>query len=956
MWGPDLSLTYDDDGAVLAPLALALGPLALRIPAGARLTTHDDGALLAGALRLTLGDAAVDVDEVTIGADAGALTFVTTLPPDWLAASIRYFWIPPGGAAPHGLRYDVFTPQAPAQMAVSIHPGRPWDVAVNQLCAREDDDAVAAFVSTGGRAISLGLLAYRSTLVPQWDPAAKLSYFTLHGDYRLVGPTAPTGPSVDVLLGLSGLEFARVPDPAVMRFVAGAPAFAPGFETASPRSLTAVCPGSPEPVTTAWVYFDDYVAPGLTGGYFCEPLAAGMFQRADSDVILHQAPLKAAEFPPGAGVLGAPSASFPAVPYAAATPEPSELSPELLTRFEEDVLTPERTRAIDALNRAPDGVAVAPGPVGLYVTPQGFYSQFDPGGEWMSMVAARGTGPTGFRDVAFKDVRDALRRALLSSQLFLVVSAPDLLAKYCTPSGELDLDGWTFRVDGANWSKDPPTILIIKACEASIAELAAHPERWTEADAFNHDPAAVAQQLSDVVASAASGGEFFAKTVMHDWDGVLYLNVPIPARSFPPELQGLAAGIKKGALVAHHVGAAGSPIHAEVGLWIGQSSIFALIDYADPGDIPSADVDYDFKVLSLRVLFANSHITAFHSEVELLVRRLFGEPCQLVGGEHGDNLLFLGTWQRHGNETAYSFRTTEANLFTITSEVLETLTVAGAEFSTTAEQTGGLRSLFTLAGTLRFEEIAAFDVFSFGTPPDQSSADIDAPGLAVAGLAVEMLADADGKIVSFSFDAAHTITDLGRSGARSGGLYARFPLRLTSLIQGGAAADGAETPATPAALGYTPVATPLSAGALSPDRWYALAMDLDFGAAGGLAQTLDMTGSLLAAWSPAGDGTSAQVALRLPGMEEGNRAITVMGPLRLNIGSIRFLREESGGYLLRLDTIALGFLGMKFPPGGRTNLLLFGNPDPQATGNRLGWYGAYKKDKPKPAPPPRLSR
>lgn len=960
--GEPLTLAYDETGTVLAPLRLDIGPLALAIPAGARLTqADDDSARLDGELRFGPGDESVAVDDVTIalgGPDPGRVTFTGELPPDWLQASIRYFWIAPNESTPRGLRYDVFAAAARTRAAITIQPARPADGEANRLGLLDDESGRATFVSTAGRAVTLALLPERSFVASQWDPSLGTSYFTLDGDYRLEGPTAPTGPAVDLLLGLSGLEFGRVPDPAVMQFVAGAPAFAPGFGTPSPTSLTSHCPTTENPVTTAWVYFADDVAPGVTGGYYCEPLQAGMFQRADGDPALHQAPLRAASFPPGgAGVLGAPRPSFPAVPYAGATREQPDTSWDTLARFEQDVLSPERTRAIDALNgpAAASSSAAAAGPSGLYVTPQGFLSQFDSGGDWMSFVAARATGPPGVHDVQFKDVKGALRRALLSSQLFLVVSSPEMLQDWCTPSGELLIDGWRFQVDLSNWSRDPGTILIVKACAASIAELAAHPERWTEASAFNTNPDETAKALAKVVADAAHGGEYFARTVMHDWNGVLYLNVPIPSGAFPPELAGLAAGMHGGPLLAHHLGIDGSPIHAEVGLGIGQSTVFALIDYADPGDLDTPD-DYAFKVLSLRVAFANSHITAFHSEVELLVRRLFGEPCQLVDGKHGDNLLFLGTWQRHGSESSYSFRTTEADLFTITSEVLETLTVTGAEFTTVAEpaQDGSVRSLFTLAGTLRFEALTDFDVFSFGTRRDASSAVIDAPGLAVANLAVEMRSDANGNIVSLRFDASGALVDLGRSGARGDALYTRFPLRVTSLIQGGAATDpDEETPATPAELGYSPVATPLTAGPLSSERWYGLAMDLDFGAAGGLAQTLDMTGSLLAAWSPSPSGTDVQVGLRFPGAQEGGQGMTIMGPLRLNVGKIRFLREASGAYLLRLDTIALGFLGLRFPPGGRTNLLLFGNPDPRASGNRLGWYGAYKKDQPKPLPPPR---
>ena len=48
------------------------------------------------------------------------------------------------------------------------------------------------------------------------------------------------------------------------------------------------------------------------------------------------------------------------------------------------------------------------------------------------------------------------------------------------------------------------------------------------------------------------------------------------------------------------------------------------------------------------------------------------------------------------------------------------------------------------------------------------------------------------------------------------------------------------------------------------------------------------------------------------------------------------------------EKLALGFLGLKFPPGGQTNVLLFGDPNIDSNNSALGWYGAFKKDdKPK---------
>jgi hypothetical protein len=67
--------------------------------------------------------------------------------------------------------------------------------------------------------------------------------------------------------------------------------------------------------------------------------------------------------------------------------------------------------------------------------------------------------------------------------------------------------------------------------------------------------------------------------------------------------------------------------------------------------------------------------------------------------------------------------------------------------------------------------------------------------------------------------------------------------------------------------------------------------------------------------------------------------------LGIDIGKIEMmLSPADSSYLMRFRNVSLGFLGLKFPPGGRTNVLLFGDPDPQSNSSALGWYAAYKKD------------
>ena len=107
-----------------------------------------------------------------------------------------------------------------------------------------------------------------------------------------------------------------------------------------------------------------------------------------------------------------------------------------------------------------------------------------------------------------------------------------------------------------------------------------------------------------------------------------------------------------------------------------------------------------------------------------------------------------------------------------------------------------------------------------------------------------------------------------------------------------------------------------------------LELALSFGDPGGLASTLGFTGALLASWAPSEKGYDVAVGLRLPGLEAGASRSTIMGPLNLSIGRLTFLYDTAtSGYLLTLQNIALSFLGLSFPPGGKTNAVLFGDPD-----------------------------
>ncbi len=196
---------------------------------------------------------------------------------------------------------------------------------------------------------------------------------------------------------------------------------------------------------------------------------------------------------------------------------------------------------------------------------------------------------------------------------------------------------------------------------------------------------------------------------------------------------------------------------------------------------------------------------------------------------------------------------------------------------------------------------------------------------------------------SFAFDAGQVDFDLATSQAREGSLYQRFPLSLTSMVQG---APGA----TPDSLGFIKLFAPIPSSTLS-GTWYGLQMSLDLGSPGGLAAQVGFSATLLAAWAPNADSPRIYAGLKLPGSTSSRPVLTIEGPLQLRMADIQLLALDADdpsrtAYLLKFTGVSLGFLGVSFPPGGQINAILFGNPDPSSSENTLGWYSAYLKDQP----------
>jgi hypothetical protein len=502
----------------------------------------------------------------------------------------------------------------------------------------------------------------------------------------------------------------------------------------------------------------------------------------------------------------------------------------------------------------------------------------------------------------------------------------------------LTIAGYRFDLSPYAWTAYR-TVLLFKFARGRLRDLIGDLTAWANPDAFNASVPAVQQQLQDIVAGADPADpdmRYFVDTVLDDpgWNGILALSAHVPLDGLPQELEGLAAGIDPSLFSAHHAGISVTPIVPDptLGLVPQPSTMFGLIDYESKG-IADMTPAYQFEVLQLKVLLANSAVSNFASRVQLLANQLFGE-LTVLNGAAANVIEFLGAYVRSGTGGSYLFTNDAVNVFLMpTSPVLERVVVSRAQFVTLTPKSGGdaeqVQTRFLLAGTIAFRAIAGFDVFSFGSDA------APAAGLSYTSLSVDMSFDVvTPSYKTFVFDAGAIAFDVATSTARAGSLYRHFPLKLTGLTTGTAQTR-------PDKANYMPVLSPMESSGGLRDVWYGLTFTLNLGTPGALAAQIGFTAGFIAAWSPSDGGLAVFVGLSIPGVKNGQRSISLQGVLTLGFGDVNFI-VSGETYILELRTITLSILSLTFPPTGQTSIVLFGDPS-GIDRETLGWYAAFNK-------------
>jgi len=907
---------------------------------------------------------------------------------DTLNAGLRYFFenheIPVPGLL-DSLRYPVLSlANGPLVLHGSFDPIHPFDRDRTCFAFLSDPPVPAMPIASAFRSVygeKISLMPAVSVISPK-GPRLVFSvrpgtvtpgpeepyYLTYDGSFTIqiespVGGRAATDPEGRIMCGASGLEYAGLMNAigATLHFSAGHPAFAPVLPGDEPPPDDA--PLLTDLATTSWLC----ITPpgGSSVRYFAQPRDSTLYKAESAaelagtglnEDLLYYLEVFAGTFPdvpvpPQAGA----STFFPMVPYTMT--DPARI--DALRMLESNILSPMRRALLETILE-PTGPCTETQPDTVQgTTPQGLLFTFDEELKcWKALTLALVHHASGDQLLQLENITGGFKGALQSDQLFAVISNRDEFLRCCQVLAPfaLTIDGWDFQLGPGNWEAQK-TIVLFKYTNRSIEELAADTSLWSWKEAANGHAdgqgnlattqAELLAFIDDARERAATSSDFrfFYEEIVanRNWSGVVFLRVQLDTDVFPEELQGLAAGIDPAKFYAHHIGITATPVRNNGGvLEQDESSIFGLINYDDPDDLFFDGADYGYKVLSLKVLYQNSMVSNFFSQIELMVNSLFGDRSVIADGNRGNNLILDGSYQRTGGTPSYSFAKTDRSLFNISGAVLEGLEVDGATFTTllpaNQELLGGdIRTRFVLSGTLRFRALEAFDLFSFGNLRAGDGTTEFTGGLYCSNLIIGMEFPADQPTMKrFTFDAGVLAFDMSKSTARPDGLFNHFPLQLNGLVQ--APAD-----TTTSDMGYIPINSPLQRSTLS-SPWYALAFVLELGTLGALAGGAGLVVTMMAAWAPGEGEPRVFLGLKLPGTQAAGSPISLQGVLKLAYKAIELTVNpgaEGIEYILRFRSIGLKLLSLTFPPG-QIDLYLFGDPSGGRSGT-LGWYAAYAK-------------
>lgn len=564
------------------------------------------------------------------------------------------------------------------------------------------------------------------------------------------------------------------------------------------------------------------------------------------------------------------------------------------------------------------------------LTPQGLILK-EVGNNWTELLLAQNILDNQPVSLQINNVSLDLKKSLLTSQLFLVISSSDNLGEL---KKHISIAEWPFYIDlSSNSDTERQSILIFKACKGTLREIIANPKMWTNPEAFNQhrdleelSSWMIKHCTKDINQDNKNAQKFLSILDNPKWNGIIVLNIGI---QFPKDLKGLLGGIKSTNFYAHHLAIETNRVTQQDRKLIMDevSSMHAYINYEDP---PAVDEDYEFKVEKLEVLFDNSKITAFNALTHLKIDKLFGNNISSLNKV----MKFEGKYHEIEGSPTYSFYSINPVELDINNKILDRVSLTKATFSMEQETLDCIESQFLFWGNLQFNpnnELVKY--FSYGGTGS---------ALFFSNLGIRMslpnsFRQKDATQI-YTFNPQKILLDNGLSKPQSKSIVAGFPLQLSNFRSN-------FNLESLMASGYKKIT--INGQNISdsqpdniPEEWYGLEFNLDLGCLGNLSTTNSLRTEFIICWS---NNDKSFLGIRVPELPLDRIKFSLEQALETSIGNGLHIDENNGVFRLILEPFTQQFLGQPVKPtDNQDKIIVFTDPkDPNVRSN-LGWYTAFK--------------
>lgn len=518
----------------------------------------------------------------------------------------------------------------------------------------------------------------------------------------------------------------------------------------------------------------------------------------------------------------------------------------------------------------------------LGVTPQGWLAEVTTGAtnEFSSVLLCSSPVKIQVDCSTPKDFDDAW----LNKDLFLVIKHLDKL-KFKPPfdsaTPTLNLAGWDIGLDC--------DYIVVKSSNKSFKDLISQAESWTQVDGLTCTPSEMqtAQEyFQTVVTSRLNSSDPEKNSLYSDlkeaienpsWNGVLIFKPSVlPADDGGSGLGAINTLVNRKKLTEYFkdtfsaLGFATSKALVEPGtseLKVKDTSVFAVVDYADAAPAESSTQSATFVLNNLSARFTNGTLAQFKADGTLELLKLFERSMNTSGSKN--KVAIKGRYKKVNGKGVYSF-CTEGNLGVDFggNSILKSVGVNSIEF-----KSANGKSSFDFSGWLKFASGAST---YFGDSQ-----------LTFDGIKLKLPEIPDSrKYLDLSFDPSELRFDLALSSLVNSFLKV-FPVKYKSFFYSAASTKLSE-------LGYLSSHT--------DGIRYGLVFELDMGTIGSLVSGDSVKVDLIFGWD-----ATLGVGIRFPSWSGGNAEIGIEGVIKLVIQHFEIKHVKASSDIGAKELIAITF-------------------------------------------------